>query len=128
MKNPKNLRYTKEHEWVKVEGNIAVVGITHHAQELLTDVVFVELPEIGLVLEKNANLGVVESVKSVSDIFSPVSGEVTEINEELRDQPELVNQSPFENGWIAKLRIKNAADVDTLMTSEQYDKFITEDG
>ena len=122
--NPTNLRYTKEHEWLKIEGEIGTVGITDHAQELLTDIVFVELPEIGKQAVQMKQLAVVESVKSVSDVFAPVSGEVTEVNNQLEDKPELVNQDAFGQGWLAKIKIKDANEVNGLMTSVQYEEYL----
>ncbi len=125
MKNPIDRKYTKDHEWIKIDGDIATVGITHFAQDQLTDVVFVELPEEGKQIEQNGNLCVVESVKSVSDIFSPVSGELVEVNKTLENSPALVNNDPFEGGWIVKLKIKNETELDQLMTPEEYNKFLT---
>jgi len=125
MENPIDRQYTKEHEWVKIEGDIAIIGITDYAQDQLTDVVFVELPETGRQIEKNGSLCVVESVKSVSDVFSPISGEIMEVNKALENSPELVNNEPFEDGWIAKLKVKNETDLDKLMTSEEYNEFLT---
>ena len=126
MKNPIDRKYTKEHEWIKIDGDIATVGITDFAQDQLTDVVFVELPEKGKQIDQNGNLCVVESVKSVSDIFSPVSGEIVEVNNALENSPALVNNDPFENGWIVKLKIKNEMELDQLITPEEYNKFLTE--
>jgi len=125
MENPVNRKYTIEHEWIKIDGDIATIGITDFAQDQLTDVVFVELPEVGKQIEQNGNLCVVESVKSVSDIFSPISGEIVEVNKALENSPELVNNEPFEGGWIAKLKIKNATELDQLMTTDEYNKFLT---
>lgn len=125
MENPIDRKYTKEHEWIKIDGNIATIGITDYAQDQLTDVVFVELPEVGKQIEKNGNLCVVESVKSVSDVFSPISGEIVEVNKALENSPELVNKESFEGGWIAKLKVKNEAELDKLMTSEEYNTFLT---
>ncbi len=126
MENPTDRKYTKEHEWIKFDGDIATIGITDFAQEQLTDVVFVELPEIGKQIEQNGNLCVVESVKSVSDIFSPVSGEIVEVNKALENSPALVNNDPFESGWIVKLKIRKETESAQLMTSEEYNKFLTE--
>jgi glycine cleavage system H protein len=117
------LKYTKEHEWIKVEGNLATVGITHYAQEKLADIVFVELPKIGKILKQGETLAVLESVKAVSDVFSPVSGEVTEVNETLVDKPELINQKPYSKGWIARLRAKDLKELDDLMTAREYEEF-----
>ncbi len=125
MENPVNRKYTKEHEWIKVDGDIAIIGITDFAQDQLTDVVFVELPEVGKQIEQNGNLCVVESVKSVNDIFSPISGEIVEVNKALENSPELVNKEPFEGGWIAKIKVKNETELDKLMTTEEYNKFLT---
>jgi glycine cleavage system H protein len=124
MNNPEDLKYTKEHEWVKLNGDIATVGITDHAQELLTDIVFVELPEVGKEVKKDASLGVVESVKSVSDIFSPVTGTVEEINSSLEDSPEMVNEDAFGKGWIVKVKIKDKDEIEGLLSSKEYDDLI----
>ena len=124
MENPIDRKYTKEHEWIKIDGDIATIGITDFAQDQLTDVVFVELPEVGKLIEQNGNLCVIESVKSVSDIFSPISGEIMEVNKTLENSPELVNNEPFEGGWIAKLKVKNETELDQLMTTEEYNKFL----
>jgi glycine cleavage system H protein len=123
---PKELKYSKEHEWVKVEDDTATMGITDFAQHQLTDVVFVELPEEGKEVEQMGKLCVVESVKSVSDVFSPVSGEIIEVNKELEEKPELVNQEPYGKGWMAKLKIKDKTELDNLMTAEQYEEYIKE--
>ena len=125
MDNPIDRKYTKEHEWIKIDGETVILGITNFAQDQLTDVVFVELPEVGKQIEQNGNLCVVESVKSVSDIFSPISGEIVEVNKTLEDSPALINNDPFEEGWIVKLKVKNEKDLDQLMTAEEYDKFLT---
>ena len=125
MENPIDRKYTKEHEWIKIDGDVATVGITDFAQDQLTDVVFVELPDVGKQIEQNGNLCVVESVKSVSEVFSPISGEIVEVNKALENSPELVNNEPFEGGWIAKLKVKNEAELDQLMTPEEYNKFLT---
>jgi glycine cleavage system H protein len=125
MDNPIDRKYTKEHEWIKIDGETVILGITNFAQDQLTDVVFVELPEVGKQIEQNGNLCVVESVKSVSDIFSPISGEIVEVNKELVNSPALINNDPFEDGWIVKLKVKNEKDLEQLMTAEEYDKFLT---
>ena len=125
MDNPIDRKYTKEHEWIKIDGETVILGITNFAQDQLTDVVFVELPEVGKQIEQNGNLCVVESVKSVSDIFSPISGEIVEVNKELVDSPALINNDPFEDGWIVKLKVKDEKDLEQLMTAEEYDKFLT---
>jgi glycine cleavage system H protein len=127
--NPKELRYTKDHEWVKVVEDIATVGITDHAQRLLTDIVFVELPATGKEVKQKGNIAVVESVKSVSDIFSPLSGKVAISNKELEKTPELVNKDPYGKGWIAKLSVDRKAvaeELRKLMTAEQYEEYVKE--
>jgi glycine cleavage system H protein len=116
--------YTKDHEWIKVEGEKATVGITDFAQKQLGDVVYVELPEVGTELEFHQSIGVIESVKAVSDIYSPVSGEVIELNEKLNDSPELVNQDPHGKGWIIRVKIKDEAELQKLMSADEYEKFI----
>ncbi len=124
MELPEGLRYTSEHEWVLVEAGTATIGLTDHAQQMLGDVVFVEMPEIGTEITMDEPFGVIESVKAASDIFAPVSGEVTEINEELGDHPEFINQSPYEKGWIVKIKISNSNDVVDLMASSEYKDFL----
>ncbi len=126
LKYPDDLKYTKEHEWVKLDGDVAIVGITDFAQDQLTDVVFIELPENGKKVDQKSNLCAVESVKSVSDVFAPVSGEVVEVNKEIGDKPELVNQDPYGNGWIAKIKINDKGEIDKLMSAEEYKKFVSE--
>jgi glycine cleavage system H protein len=121
---PDNLRYTKDHEWIRVDGDVATVGITDHAQEELGDIVFVELPKVGAQLEQSASFGSVESVKAVSDIYSPAAGEVTEINGALADAPEKVNADPYGEGWIMKLRLKDAAQVSSLMSAADYTQYV----
>jgi len=123
----KEFKYADSHEWVKVEGNSAVVGITDHAQDHLGDVVYVELPEVGAPVTQGGSFGAVESVKATSDINSPVSGTVVEVNEELSNSPGLVNASPYETGWIIKVEISNAEELKSLMDSEQYSKFCEEE-
>ena len=121
---PNDLRYTKEHEWVRIEGNNGVVGITDYAQNALTDVVFVELPEVGKKAAQSRTLCTVESVKSVSEVFSPASGEVIEANNELKDKPENINNDPYGKGWIAKIIISNKDELNKLMSAEQYKKYL----
>lgn len=127
MDFPDDLKYTEEHEWVSLEENIATIGISDFAQSQLGDVVFVELPEIGDELEAGKPFGVVESVKAVSDLYAPLSGEVIEINEELNDSPELINTSAYEDGWIVKLRLSNPEEVDELLDADAYEELISED-
>ena len=125
---PADLMFTSSHEWVKDEGDDTVtIGITDHAQELLGDLVFVELPEIGDVIETGGEAGVVESVKAASDIYSPVSGEVIEINEDLVDSPELVNEQPYDNGWIYKIKLADPSEMDNLLNPEAYSEVVEAD-
>jgi glycine cleavage system H protein len=124
MEIPKKIRYTKEHEWVLLENDTALVGITDYAQQHLGDVVFVELPEIGTGLRKGEVFCVVESVKAASDVYAPMSGEVLEINETLEDHPEILNQSPYEKGWIVKIRVDDGTEYNDLMKAEDYEQFI----
>lgn len=125
---PTNFRYTKEHEWVRVEGDIAVVGITDHAQKELGDIVYVDLPKVGARLEQGKTLGSVESVKAVSDIFAPVSGEVTEINEMLSTTPEKLNEDPHGAAWLVKIRLSAPDEVNRLLSAEDYQKYIGAEG
>ena len=121
---PTDLRYTKDHEWVRVDGEEATIGITAYAAEQLGDIVFVELPEAGRGLDQFAAFGVVESVKAVSDLFAPVSGEVTASNAELARNPELVNSDPYGAGWMLKVRVTDAGQLDGLLDAEAYDALI----
>lgn len=121
---PENFRYTKDHEWVKIEGDTATIGITDFAQKQLGDVVYVELPEIGSQLEFHQSLGVVESVKAVSDIYSPVAGEVVAVNEELNDVPEVLNEDPHGKGWIIRIKIKDEAELEKLMSISEYEQYL----
>lgn len=127
MSTPKDLRYSEEHEWVKTEGNTVRIGITHFAQSELGDIVFVELPEVGDTVTADEPFGSVESVKTVSELYAPVSGKVVEVNEELNDSPEFVNESPYEKAWMIVVEPSDASEVDNLMTSEQYEEMINED-
>jgi len=126
MGYPADYRYTKEHEWISVEGTAGTVGITDYAQSSLGDIVFVELPKVGDALEAGKIFGSVESVKAVSDLYSPVSGEVTAVNEELKDAPEKVN-ADANTTWMLKLSLKDAAELEKLLTAEQYEKFVSEE-
>jgi glycine cleavage system H protein len=126
MELPEDLKYTREHEWVSVEGTTATIGITDHAQEQLGDVVFVELPSVGDRVEKSDAFGVVESTKAVSDVYAPLSGEVTEVNDDLPDNPELINEDPYGDGWMVKVAIGDKTDLDDLMTADEYRQFIEE--
>lgn len=128
MNIPKELKYSKDHEWVRVEGNIAVIGISDYAQSQLGDVVFVELPAVGDELSAGAGLAVVESVKAVSDVYAPISGKVIESNEALADAPELINQQPYGDGWIAKIEIADKAELEGLLDSQAYEQLAAEGG
>jgi glycine cleavage system H protein len=119
MNYPSELKYTKTHEWVRLEGDVAVVGITDFAQDALGDVVFVDLPQIGRTVEAGAAVAVVESVKTASDIYAPLSGEIIEVNSALSDKPELINQSPYAEGWLFKMRV-NPLDVNKLLSAADY--------
>ena len=119
-----DLKYSKEHEWVRVEGDVAVVGISDYAQAQLGDVVFVELPEIGRQVTKDSEAAVVESVKAASEVYAPVSGEVVEINNALGDEPEMVNGAPMGDGWFFKIRIGNPSEIDELMDEAAYQEFV----
>jgi glycine cleavage system H protein len=121
---PQEFYFTRDHEWIKVEGEIATVGITDFAQKQLGDVVYIELPAIGTVLAAHQTIGAIESVKAVSDVFSPVSGEVIEVNSALNESPELVNQDPHGQGWILRLRVKNKEELNQLMTASEYEKYV----
>ena len=128
MEYPEELKYTEEHEWVLIEDDIVTVGITDFAQDALGDVVFVELPDEGTELEAGKSFGVVESVKAVSDIYAPVSGEVVEVNEELPDTPELVNTSPYEDGWMVKIKLADTTELEDLLDADAYKAFVEEEG
>jgi glycine cleavage system H protein len=121
---PENFRYTKEHEWVLVEGDTGTIGITDHAQEELGDIVYVDLPKGGARIEQGKSLGSVESVKAVSDIYSPVSGEVTDVNHALADTPETLNSDPHGAGWLVKIRLSAPAELDALMSAADYESYI----
>lgn len=127
MEFPKDLKYTKEHEWVKVEGDSVVVGITDYAQDSLGDVVYVELPQEGGAVSKDEPFGVVESVKAVSDLYSPVSGSVSEVNDSIIDNPEVINEDPYGEAWMIKVDLSNAEELDELLSSEDYQQFIEEE-
>lgn len=127
MNAPKDLRYSEEHEWVKVEGDKVRIGITDFAQSELGDIVFVELPEVGDEIKADEPFGSVESVKTVSELYAPLSGTVVEINEDLDDSPEFVNESPYEKAWMIVIEPANAGDIENLMTAEQYEEMVKED-
>jgi glycine cleavage system H protein len=124
MKIPADLKYTEDHEWVRVEGNTAVVGITDYAQNELGDVVFVEIESEGEELDKGETFGTVEAVKTVSDLFMPVGGKVSEVNEALADDPELVNKDPYGKGWMIKIELNDSSETDDLLSADDYKKMI----
>ncbi len=128
MHIPQELKYSREHEWVQVNGNTCRVGITDYAQQSLGDVVFVELPEIGRVLERGEAFGVVESVKAASDCYSPLAGTVTAVNQELLDTPQLINEDPYGRGWIMEVEIANPDQLEGLLTAVQYEELVREGG
>ena len=121
---PENLRYSKDHEWVSVDGDNATIGITDYAQQQLGDVVYVELPKAGETFTEHEAFGSVESVKAVSEIFTPISGEVTEVNDGLNDTPEVVNADPYEGGWMVKLKMSNAGEIDALLSAAEYEEYL----
>lgn len=124
---PDDIKYTKEHEWVKVDGKIATVGVTDYAQEQLGDIVYVELPDDNELVSKGDAFGVVESVKSVSDVNAPVSGKVVEKNDPLKDNPETINEDAYNEGWIAKIEMSDPSDLDDLMDAAEYEAFVNEE-
>ncbi|MBV8055049.1 MAG: glycine cleavage system protein GcvH [Deltaproteobacteria bacterium] len=124
MEAPPGLRYSKEHEWVAAEETVATIGITDHAQEQLGEIVYIELPSIGDKVSKDDPFGVVESVKAVSDIYAPVSGTVLEVNEDLAESPEVVNEDPYGDGWLIKIRVSDPADLDDLMGNDEYEQMV----
>ena len=123
---PDELRYTKEHEWIRIEGDSVTIGVTDYAQDALTDVVWVELPEIGAVVESMESFASVESVKSVSEIYAPVGGEVLEVNDSLEDSPEQINEDPYGNGWICKMSLADASELENLLDGATYRSLIEE--
>ncbi len=127
MNAPDNLLYSKEHEWILNENDVATLGITDHAQKELGDVVFVDLPEVGATFDANEAFGSVESVKAVSEVYLPVSGEVVETNESLLDAPEKINDSPYEEGWIIRIRLGDPSQLEALMSSQEYSKYVEEE-
>ena len=123
-----DVKFSKEHEWLKMDGDIATIGITKHATEMLGDIVFVELPDLGSNVEKDGNAGVVESTKAASDVYTPVSGEVVENNQAIVNDPGKINNDPENEAWFFKLKIKDKSELETLMNKEEYDKFAKESG
>ena len=124
MNIPSELRYTKEHEWIRADGDIGTIGITDYAQDQLGDIVYLDLPAVGATLAQKDKLGEIESVKAVSDLYAPVSGEVLEVNQEAVDEPEAVNDEPYGKGWLIKLRLSDASELDAMLTNEAYDELI----
>jgi glycine cleavage system H protein len=127
MEFPDDVKYTKDHEWIKIEDNIATIGITDYAQEKLGDIVYVELPDVGEVLEKGDAFGSVESVKSVSDCYTPVAGEVIEVNDLLVESPEAINEDPYGEGWMVKIKLQKNQQLDDLMTNVEYENYVSEE-
>ncbi len=128
MVSPSELKYTKEHEWVRVDGDVGTIGITDYAQDQLGDIVFVELPAAGVAINAAQKFGEIESVKAVSELFAPVSGEVTEANDGLADSPESVNDDPYGDGWLVKVRLSDAAQLDGLLSADEYEALIEAEG
>jgi len=124
MNIPADLHYTKEHEWARMEGNSAVIGITDYAQHELGDIVFIELPKLGAAVEKTKSCASIEAVKAVSDLFAPVSGEIVEVNRELETTPQWINQEPYGKGWILKIKLSDPKEADFLLSAEDYQKLI----
>jgi glycine cleavage system H protein len=124
MSNPANLKYTKDHEWIRLEGTEAYIGITDYAQSELGEIIFVEVETVGETLQEGEVFGTVEAVKTVSEMFLPADGEIIEFNEELTDQPELVNEDPYGKGWIVKIAVSNASQIDGLLSADDYQKLI----
>ena len=126
MEFPAECKYTKEHEWIRVEGDVAEIGITNYAQDSLGDIVFLELPETGTDIEREDSFGVVESVKAVSDLYAPLSGTIEETNEPLADTPELINEHPYSEGWIIKMKMNDPSELDNLMDAKAYEDYVKE--
>jgi glycine cleavage system H protein len=124
MNIPDNLKYTKDHEWLRIEGDTAVIGITDYAQNELGDIVFVEVETVGEKLDKEEAFGTIEAVKTVSDLFMPVAGEVTEFNEDLEEHPEIINSDPYGKGWIVKIKLGNPSEVESLLDADSYNELI----
>ncbi len=126
MAQPSGLLFSKEHEWLKLDGEVGTVGITDYAQSALGDIVFVELPRVGQVVQQHGTIGVVESVKSVSDLFTPVGGEIVEVNPAVEADPAIVNREPFDGGWLIKVKLANAAEKEALLGPDAYDRLVAE--
>jgi glycine cleavage system H protein len=127
MEFPEDLKYSKEHEWVLVEGSTVTIGITDYAQDQLGDIVFVELPAVGDKVSKEDAFGVVESVKAVSDVYAPVSGKVLEVNDDLPENPEMLNEDPYGDGWMIKVEMSDPEEIDDLMTAAEYEQYVAEE-
>jgi glycine cleavage system H protein len=125
--NPKNLKYHREHDWARIEGDTAVFGLTSYAQETLGDIVYIELPEVGADVTAGTAYAEVESVKAVSDVYAPLSGSVVEVNDEVVDAPELINESPFEDGWLIKIKLSDPSEAEDLMSAEEYEELTSEE-
>jgi glycine cleavage system H protein len=125
--NPRNLKYHKEHDWARVDGDNAVFGVTDYAQESLGDIVFLELPEVGTELTAGTSYAEIESVKAVSEVVAPLTGTVIEVNDEAVDTPEIINESPYGEGWLVKVQLSDPSEIDDLMTAEEYDEFLAEE-
>ncbi len=125
--NPKNLRYHKEHDWARVDGDTAVFGITDYAQEQLGDIVYLELPEVGSEVTKDSSYAEIESVKAVSDVYAPLSGTILEVNEDAVDAPETLNESPYEDGWLIKVQLSEPGEIDDLLSAEEYEQMLAEE-
>ena len=124
MHIPENLKYTKDHEWAQIEGDVVTIGITDYAQSELGDIVFVELPDVGLTTKQAESFGTIEAVKAVSDLFAPLSGEVVDVNANLADNPETINEDPYGNGWIIKIKISDKGELDSLLDKSAYEELI----
>ena len=123
MENPTELKYTEDHEWIRMEGDLAIVGITHHAQSELGDIVYVEIDALDETLDQKEAFGTIEAVKTTAELFMPVSGKVVAFNDNLEDKPELVNESPYEDGWIIKIKVSNPEELEGLLSAEAYTEF-----
>jgi len=124
MHIPEELKYTKDHEWARIDGDVATIGITDYAQSELGDIVYIELPEVGLETKQMESFGTIEAVKAVSDMFAPLTGEVVEINNNLADQPEIINKDPYGDGWIIKIKLSDKSELDGLLDKAQYEELI----
>jgi len=125
--NPDDLKYTRSHEWVRVDGEVGTIGITEHAQKQLGEIVYLELPEVGHVYNANEEFGTVESVKAVSELFTPVAGEVVEVNKAAVTEPGIINDDPFGDGWLVRLKLSSDADADGLLSADDYEKYVREE-